>query len=388
MPRSSGALSTIDRRSSRIQDVLLGLLVLAGTLVKIDSEQRWAVVPPESVDGLLILGTAAAAAAARTFPVPALAVTSVLDAVPHWLPVGGAGHQLSFMICLYMVVAHCSRRTATTAVAVVLVVQVVLMAADVNWMWGHAYVTVEALSVVLSTALGAATRARQAAVLALRARAEEAERSRDAEARKLLAEDRLRVARDLHDSVAHQIAVMNLNTAVASSALPDRPEDAERALVTVREAGRSVIASIGDLLSGLRDDNWDEREPCYDVDDLRLLVEEFRTLLPAVDVRFSPAVTASRGIGAVTYLVVRESLTNAYKHGDHEAPVEVEIHRGANAYFLRVTNSTRNSTSDFVEGFGLRGMRERVSAVGGELGVSCTDRTFVVSAEVPEEAAT
>ncbi|WP_210438575.1 sensor histidine kinase [Nocardioides xinjiangensis] len=384
-PAALPGIDGLDRRTPRVPDVVLGLLVLAGTLVKIDEQQSWTVVAPKSSVEFLIFVTAAAAFAARTFPVPALVVASVLDAVPHWLPIGGAGYHLSFMICLYMVSAYSGRRTVQVAVAVVFVVQVGLMAWVLDWRWGHLFIAVTALSVVLPTALGAATRARHAALLAMRARAEEAERSRHSEARKLLAEDRLRVARDLHDSVAHQIAVMNLNTAVASSALPDRPEDASRALLTVREAGRSVIDSISDLLRGLREESWDDLEPSYTSDELTTLVEEFRTLIPSLDVEPDLG-TDARPVSAVTYLVVRECLTNAYKHGDHQAPIELALHRGAGTFSLRVSNTTREPTSDFVEGFGLRGMRERVAAAGGRLEVSCADRTFVVSAEVPEEA--
>jgi signal transduction histidine kinase len=386
MRSSPRASSPVDPSWIRVQDALLGLLVLAGTLVQMSDQQRWIIVPPDAGVELLIFVTAAAAVAARTYPLPALAVASVLDAVPYWVAIGGAGYHLSFMICTYMVVAHCARRTATLAVAVVFVVQVGLMAWDMNWAWGHAFVLVAGMSVVLPVALGVASRSRQAAVDALRDRAEQAERSRHSEARKLLAEDRLRLARDLHDSVAHQIAVMNLNTAVASNALPDRPGDATEALLVVREAGRSVIASIGDLLNGLRDDNWDDPEPSYELNELRLLVGEFGTLMPSVDLVLGPDLTTSRTIGAAPYLVIRECLTNAYKHGDHDAPVTVELNRRSGTYSLRVANTSRHSSSDFVEGFGLRGMRERVTARGGHLHVSCTDRTFVVTAEVPDEA--
>jgi len=364
---------------------MLGLLVLAGTLVEIDRDQTWTVAPPESSVEFLIFVTAAATVVARTFPVPALVVASILDAVPHWLPIGGAGYHLSFMICLYTVVAYSASRTVRVAVVVVFIVQVGLMAWVLDWRWGHLFIAVTALSIVLPTALGAATRARRAALLAMQARAEQAERSRHSEARKLLAEDRLRVARDLHDSVAHRIAVMNLNTAVASNALPDRPEDARRALVTVREAGRSVIDSIGDLLRGLREDSWDELEPSYTADELATLVEEFRSLMPSLYLEIDPG-TDTRPVSAVTYLVLRECLTNAYKHGDNQAPVSLRLHRGTDTASLRVTNTSQRPTSDFVEGFGLRGMRERVAAAGGRLEVSCTDRTFVVSADLPEES--
>jgi signal transduction histidine kinase len=367
--------------------VLLGLLVLAGSWLKIEDGERWALVTPQAGFDLLIFVAAAAATMARTFSLPALAVAATLDALQHWLPVGGAGIHIGFMICTYMVAAHGPRRIWPVAVAAVFVCQIVFMSWILGWWWGHAFVMVAGMSAVMPAALGVAARSRRAAVLALQARAEAAEQSRQSEARKLLAEDRLRLARDLHDSVAHQIAVMNLNTAVASNALPDRPEDATRALVTVREAGRSVIASIGDLLSGLREDDWDHQEHRYDVGELRRLVEEFGTLMPAVALDLGPAIASSQTIGAVPYLVIRESLTNAFKHGDHAAPVTVQLDRVHGDYLLSVANTAHDSTAQPVEGFGLRGMRERVDGLGGKLHVSLTGRTFVVSARVPEHVA-
>jgi signal transduction histidine kinase len=369
----------------RVVDVTLGLVVLAGAFARIADGERWTIVPPASAVELLIFVAAAAATAARSFPVPALAVAASLDAAQHWLPLGQAGIHISFMICTYMVAAHGPRRTWPVAVAAVLVSQTVFMSWSLDWWWGHAFVMVAGMSALLPAALGVAARSRRAAVLALQARAEEAERSRQSEARQLLVEDRLRVARDLHDSVAHQIAVMNLNTAVASSALPDRPQDAEQALVTVRAAGRSVIDSIGDLLSGLREDEWDDHEARFPVSELHRLTEEFRALMPLVDLELGESVALSQTIDAVPFLVIREGLTNAYKHGDHEKSVTLEVSRDSRAYSLRVVNTSGRTTSAFVEGFGLRGMRERVLARGGHLDVSCTGRTFVVSAEIPSD---
>lgn len=382
-PGASGAPRPRGPWSFRVQDVLLGLLVLAGSFARIQDGERWTIVPPRAGTELLIFVAAAVAMSARRFPLPALAVAATLDALQHWLPLGGIGVHIGFMVCTYMVAAHGPRRIWPVAIAAVIVGQMVFMSWSLDWWWGHAFVVVAAMSALLPAALGVAARSRRAEVVALQARAEEAERSRQSEARKLLAEDRLRVARDLHDSVAHQIAVMNLNAAVASSALPDRPDDATRALVTVREAGRGVIASIGDLLNGLRGDSWDDLEQTYGVDELHLLVDEFRTLMPSIDLRLDLEAAASDDIGTVPYLVIREGLTNAYKHGDHEAPVTVELQRRPRAYSLRVTNTSRHPTSEFVEGFGLRGMRERVAAQGGQLRVSCVERSFLVSAEVP-----
>lgn len=368
--------------SQRALDGLRGVAVLAGsTDFRV---QVSAFSPGDSRADLLIIVAAAAATVARRFPVPALMVASVLDAVPYWLPISGAGYHLSFMICLYMVASRCARRTAVVVVTVAYAAQVGLMAYERDWQFGDFFVLFVAMSNLVAIALGIAARSGRATVRALQARAEEAERSRDSEARKRVAEDRLRVARDLHDSVAHQIAVMNLNTTVASVALPDRPEDAQQALAIVHEAGRSVLASIGDLLTGLREESGDDLEPSYDLDELRVLVEEFRILMPTIrsDLSSLPE-DGAPAVDAVTYLVVREGLTNAYKHGDHDSPVEVEVRLGVTADSVWLHNTTRDATSGFIEGFGLRGMRERVAAVEGQLRVSASEGSFTVAAVVP-----
>lgn len=365
-------------------DGLRGLVVLAGS--RDLREQVSPLTPPESRAGLLIVVAAMAATAARRFPVPALLVAAAMDAVPYWAPVSGLGYHLSFMICLFMVVSRCPRRTAVVAALLTYVIQVGLMAYEKNWRFDDVFVLYTATSNLLAIALGVAVRSRRATVAALQARAEEAERSRDSEARKRVAEDRLRVARDLHDSVAHQIAVMNLNTTVATAALPNRPDDAKQALAVIHNAGRSVLASIGDLLTGLREDNWDDLEPSYGLDELQVLVDEFRILMPAVTLDLStPPQENSHKVSATTYLVVREGLTNAYKHGDHDTPVQVKVNLGTNVDSVWMLNTVRDATSAFSEGFGLQGMRERVTALGGQLQVSSSDRTFTVLAQVPKK---
>lgn len=379
------ALLTSQRGSLRAVDFLLGLLVLAGTFARIAEGERWTIIQPQAASELFIFLAAAATVGSRLFPLPALAATATLDALEHWHALGGVGIHVAFMICTFMVAAHGPRRAWGFVVAAAFFAQMVFMSWSLGWWWGHAFVMVAGMSALLPAALGAAARSRRATVAALQARADAAERSREAEARKLRAEERLRVARDLHDSVAHQIAVMNLNAAVASQALPEQPEDATRALVTVREAGRAVIASIGELLSGLREGDWDEREQRYDIDDLRQLVKEFSTLLPAVNLKVQPTAASARTVDAVPYLVIREGLTNAYKHGNHEAPVTVRLERLAHAWSVRVVNGAGDDTSHVVEGFGIQGMRERVSATGGQLHVSRSNGLFVLTAQVPEK---
>ena len=196
------------------------------------------------------------------------------------------------------------------------------------------------------------------------------------------------MARDLHDTVAHQIAVMNLNTAVASNALPDRPQDAEQALVTVREAGRAVIASIGDLLRGLREENWDDLDDRHSIEDVQHLVDEFRTLMPTLKYELSgEACGTARTVSAATYLSLREGLTNAYKHGRHDAPVYLQLRLGKAGDLMQLTNEVGSTVGAAVspasDGFGVQGMRERVAQAGGLMHVDRADGTFHISVAVP-----
>ena len=385
---AAGSTTTSDVRTAwrtRLTDVLLALAVLAATMVGRSADDTLRLALPDTWTQCLIFVAAAAVLVARRFPLVALAVTVVLDALPYWLVIGGAGYHLAMMIAVYLVVAHEPARRARVAFGVVLGLQVTLMAWDMGWRWNSMFVVVAALTVIFPAVLGLATRSRTQAAEALRQRALAAEASRDADARKLLAEDRLRTARDLHDSVAHQIAVMNLNAGVASRSLRDRPDDAESALVTVREAGRAVIASISDLLTDLREGSWDDTEPRHDLDELRLLVEEFRTLSPELSVSYDgPGAERTGPVSPVLYAVVREALTNTYKHGRHDAPVVVRIRLDARSSGVEVTNVAADPSPTVVEGFGLRGMRERVVAVGGVLRVGTHGDRFTLTAELPE----
>jgi signal transduction histidine kinase len=367
-------------------DLALLVSVLAATFVSIDARRTLVVVPPDGWVECLVFGSAACAGLARRYPLTALVAAAILDALPYWLPIGGAGYHWALMVAVYMAMARLPARRSGPAVGVVLIVQVTLMAADNSWQWHSMFTVLAALTVCLPAALGIAARARRQAVTALRERAVAAEASRDADARKLLAEDRLRTARDLHDTVAHQIAVMNLHAGVASGALHERPADAERALVTVREAGRAVIESITDLLTGLRSDGMDPDGPVPVLGDYRALVEEFRTLVPGIELTVhDPAPGDGSPISHALYAVTREALTNVYKHGAPDTAVRVDVRLDDDLTDLVVVNR-RGAAAVDPSGFGLQGMRERVTAAGGRLDVGERGDEFVVHARIPAPA--
>ncbi len=369
--------------------VLLAVIVVLATTFEIHDDQFVLVAPRRWVEGLVLV-TAAATLFAQRFPYAALGVAAVLDAVPYWLPIAAPGYHLSLMFTVYFVMAHDRPRRTVPPVALVFAAQVGLMAWHKDWTWTAMPVVYAGVSVLVPATLGFAAHARVVAGEAVR--------------QQVLAEDRLRTAQDLHDSVAHQIAVMNLHAGVASGALRDHPDQAESALRTVREAGRAVIGSISDLLAGLREDQpagpGDGAERRGDTSDgladLRRLVEEFRRLSPGLAATVRPEVPDGTGTtpdrdppaGPLLHAVVREALTNAYKHGRHDAPALLEVSWTGDAWVVEMTNTSTvvDGADERPAGFGLRGMRERLTAAGGELELDPSGGRFALRARVPAGA--
>ncbi|MGH3690775.1 MAG: sensor histidine kinase [Microbacterium sp.] len=244
------------------------------------------------------------------------------------------------------------------------------------------------LFILLAGALGDAARSRREFMEAMTDRAERAERSRDDEARRRVTEERVRIARDLHDVVAHQISVISLNAGVASSTLETRPERAREALTTIRSASRTVLTDIGGLMSLLRSDDADDApglHPQHGLANLGMLVERFTDAGLRVSVhRAVGAVALSPASDHVAYLVVQEGLTNAHKHGA-DGTVAVTVRVVDDALTLTVTNPVRppDAASSPPSGHGLRGLRERVSSVRGDVLIDRTDEEFVLTVRIP-----
>lgn len=267
------------------------------------------------------------------------------------------------------------------------------------------------LFVVLAGALGDAARSRSDAarsrrevLAAVTERAERAERELDDEARRRVTEERVRIARDLHDVVAHQIAVISLSAGVASSSMETRPERAREALTTIRSASRTVLTDIGGLMALLRADDADERRdlhPQAGLAQLDELLRRFAEVGLQVELRRGPGLTGSStdvspraadGLATlspasdhVAYLALHEGLTNAHKHGGGTAVVGLSA--GGTTVDLTVTNPLRSDASAHApDGHGLRGLRERVASVRGRVETSQTDGEFRLTISVPVES--
>lgn len=256
------------------------------------------------------------------------------------------------------------------------------------------------LFVVLGGALGDASRSRREAetsrqqVLdAVTERAERAERDLDDEARRRVTEERVRIARDLHDVVAHQIAVISLSAGVASSSMETRPERAREALTTIRSASRTVLTDIGGLMALLRADDADDLRhlhPQAGLAQVDELVARFAGVGLRVDLDRAQGVVETAALSPasdhVAYLVLQEGLTNAHKHGTG-ASAAVVLRSGGGTLDLSVTNPVHPGASpESLDGHGLRGLRERVASVRGRVETSQADGLFRLDISVPVES--
>jgi signal transduction histidine kinase len=213
-------------------------------------------------------------------------------------------------------------------------------------------------------------------------RAEEAERTRDEAARRRAVEERLRIARELHDSLTHSISVIKVQAGVAAHLARKNGEEPPDALLAIQEASTDAVRELRSTLDVLRRDD-DGNGSGLDL--LRALIE--RTGVPtdfAVDGDRRPLPPE---VDQTAYRVVQEALTNVTRHAG-KATASVRITYGPQTLTVCVSDDGTGSRQAPVPGYGLIGMRERVTALGGSLQASPgASGGFTVLAELPVDAA-
>jgi signal transduction histidine kinase len=241
---------------------------------------------------------------------------------------------------------------------------------------------------------GDRTRLRHQRMLELQERAAQAEREAERERRLSVAEERTRIARDLHDSAGHAINVI-LVQAGAARLLRDRdPARADDALQTIEEVARSTLGEIDGLVRALREDDRsrlpaDDGLPVLSVAGIEGLAESKRAAGLDVSTRIEGERRAvPRGVDGAAYRIVQEALTNAARYGAGGA--EVSIRFGDRALEVTVTNpigADPTETDSPEGGQGLIGMRERAQLLGGKLAVGADNGFWRVRAELPYDRA-
>ena len=231
---------------------------------------------------------------------------------------------------------------------------------------------------------GDRTRLRRQRIAALEERALRAEREAERERRLAAAEERTRIARDLHDSAGHAINVILVHAGLGRLHAERSPEQAREAFETIEQVARETVGEIDDLVRALREDREGDPDPPPGLAALDGLVERHRaaglsvTTTVTGDRRaLSPA--ADRG----AYRILQEALTNAARHGEGSAHVELAFRGGE--LDLSVANRLRRDRPAPVDGggHGIVGMRERAALLGGSLYAGARDGRFRVHARLP-----
>ena len=222
------------------------------------------------------------------------------------------------------------------------------------------------LLVAALVAAGLRVRSRFAAEA--QARAEWARRTQDEEARRRLAEERLGIAREMHDVVGHSLAVISLQAGVAEHLLKTRPDEALKAVGAIRQVSRQALNELRAELAVLRGDRQAERAPAPDLGRLPDLINSMREAGLSVElVNGMDRAAVPDIVGGAAYRIVQESLTNVARHAGPGAHAVVRLGRTDEAVELEVTDDGAGAHDSAPSGAGLRGMAERVAALGGRL---------------------
>ncbi|MFI7053329.1 sensor histidine kinase [Streptosporangium canum] len=236
--------------------------------------------------------------------------------------------------------------------------------------------------VFATLAMGGMSRNRRAYLAEAGRRLAEAERTREEEARRRAAEERLRIARELHDTLGHNISMINVQAGAALHRIEDRPEQAETALATIKEASKEALRELRATLGVLRQVDEDSPTgPAPSLARIRELADRIG-LAVRIEILGEPrALPAEVDHAAVR--IIQEALTNVTRHSGAGA-AEVVIRYGDADLTLRIDDHGPGAWPRSETGFGIIGMRERATALGGSL--EAGDRHtggFRVSARLP-----
>ncbi|WP_333761401.1 sensor histidine kinase [Streptomyces sp. IBSBF 2390] len=349
---------------------------------------------PDALGWALLLALHVPLAWRRRAPLTALTVMIALIAGYHQLDYNHSAPTAASMVILYTVAAGGSpRRTAVIGVSVVALMVVLKIDHGVAGLTVTFQITGWIVSMLV---LGGYLRVHRENAAAALERAERAERTREEEARRRVAEERLRIARDLHDLLAHSITLIGVQTSVAAHVLAADPDRLDRTAVArslddIAETCRTARGELRTTLEVLRDPGApDARGPLPGLHGLTDLAK-------AAGVTAELTVRAGEvppAVGAAAYRIVQEALTNAVRHGGRDdLTVRVRVHEeeqaegSVRALRVRVTDDgTGGAAADGrPPGFGLVGMRERARSVGGtvEAGPRADGPGFEVSAVLP-----
>ncbi|MFF7097629.1 sensor histidine kinase [Streptomyces rubradiris] len=318
----------------------------------------------------------------RRFPEPMLLVALATGLAQLVLDVETTVADFAMLVITYTVAAVGARWASRLALTVSLCAAT---AAQIRWpqeqasFGGQIAIAVfQTVPFALAWVLGDSMRTRRAYFAQLEERAARLEKEREAQAKVAVAAERARIARELHDVVAHNVSVMVVQADGANYVMDTAPDQAKKALETISSTGRQALAEMRRLLGVLRTGEHQETGeyvPQPDVEQIDDLIEQCRSSGLPVDfkVEGTPRPLPS-GVELTAYRIVQEALTNTRKHGGPGAGASVRLVYFDDGLGLLVEDDGKGAPHELYEeggadgrGHGLIGMRERVGMVGGTL---------------------
>ncbi len=340
---------------------------------------------PGARDYLLAIACFLPLAVRRRFPWAAFVLTGIAAIAYGSQPAPPTFTFLGPMIALFTLAANAKRRLTGLLALVVtgVVISPAIITLSANFAGVRDVVTAFVL-LAASAILGEAERSRRAYVAEVEQRALDAERTREEEALRRVDEERLRIAREVHDTVAHSLSIVTVQAAAAEALLDEDPERARESIRHIRRTGKNALADLRSVLTILRtSDGQAPLAPTAGLDDVAELAETARQAGLTVNLTTAgdfSAVPASAAVSA--YRVVQESLTNVVRHAG-ASTVDMAVKVDASRVTVSVTDDGAGPSGGET-GLGIKGMRERVEALGGhfEAGPS-SEGGFRVHAVIP-----
>ena len=359
------------------QDALLGLVVavmqVQGTVAKPDEVGSLPLDDFGYLGYVLLAVSGLALTARRRWPVAVFVTTGVISLVYYTIGFTDGPGWIALFAALYALTAYGDGRRSVRVAGVgiaVLAVGWLVAGADVEPRAAIGWVFFRIAASVMAAALGESVRSRKVAAAEALERARQAERTREEEARARVDAERLRIAREVHDTVAHAIAIINVHAGVTAYVLDKQPERAREALVTIEETSAQALHEMRAVLGVLRAaDNGRFPHPGLgQVNDLTAMARQ-----AGLDVKLevlSSVTTLPSAVDHTAYRILQESITNVIRHVG-PTRVTIALDYGPDALEVRVTDEggdsgTGNGGSPGT-GRGITGMRERCGLLGGEL---------------------
>jgi signal transduction histidine kinase len=352
--------------------VLDGLLALAASAVGLSllasalpfdpgSPRAWAAY-------LLLLAHTLPLAVRRRWPLAVLVWALATGAA--FAAVGPSLVPLSFTILIYVytAAAHCPRRVSLAGLAATEALLEVVWLARPRSIGDAGTLIIDGLLMVAAWWLGDGTRRRLEAVAAAQQRAAELERAREELARRAVTEERLRIARELHDVVAHSMSIIAVQSGVGAHVLDSQPEEARKALAAVEATSRQALVEMRRLLGVLRQEAEPRGSlaPAPGLAELEALTAEVARAGVRVEVRIEGTPTElPAGLDLSAYRIVQEALTNVVRHAG-PATARVAVRYAPGRMSVEVVDDGRGGDHGD-QGHGIPGMRERAALYGGTL---------------------